>query len=184
METVETTPKEQIEAWAERHGVTMDAKFIPFSQSRNKEEKSPSLNWRITLRKVFSHSDTPAAFLTTDYSAGCGHCKAYQASIAELGHKNSMLRDGHLRNECETGTPYGGGKPHMPSFADVLYSLSMDYSVIDAGGFEEWASEYGYETDSRKAEAIYRACLDIALKLRATLGDAAMAELSDACQDY
>lgn len=64
--------------------------------------------------------------------------------------------------------------------------------VFAAGGFENWASEYGYDTDSRKAESIYQACLDIALKLRGdialklrgAIGDSGMVELQTAFQDY
>ncbi len=37
---------------------------------------------------------------------------------------------------------------------------------------------------SRKAEAIYRACIETALQLRAGIGEAAMSALRDACQDY
>lgn len=42
--------------------------------------------------------------------------------------------------------------------AEVLASCCRD--GLDASGqsFEEWAGNYGYDTDSRKAEDIYRAC--------------------------
>lgn len=35
--------------------------------------------------------------------------------------------------------------------------------------FEDWANEFGYDTDSRKAEKTYRACQDNALKLKKIL---------------
>lgn len=184
--TIETTPKQQIEAWAARHGVTMTTEFISFSQSRNKAEKSPSLNWLVTLR------NGDRDIITTAYSAGCAHCPAYNLSVRECGGQNSMMRHEAIRMECENGkaiqmygeTPRLTTKPILPDLADVLYSLSMDADVLDSGSFENWASEFGYDTDSRKAESIYRACLDIALKMRAALGDAAIQELRDACQDY
>ena len=74
--------------------------------------------------------------------------------------------------------------PLKPELRDVLYSLSMDASVLDSSCFEEWANELGYEADSRKAEGIYKACLDIALKLRNALGEAGLEKLRTACQDY
>jgi len=74
--------------------------------------------------------------------------------------------------------------PLVPKDADVMHSLSLDASVLDTGTFEEWASEFGYDTDSRAAEATYRACLDIALKLRSMIGEAGMQLLRDAGQDY
>lgn len=72
----------------------------------------------------------------------------------------------------------------LPVFADVLACLALDASVLDSGGFEEWASEYGCDTDSRKAEATYRACLEVALKLRAALGEGGLQALREAAADY
>lgn len=53
--------------------------------------------------------------------------------------------------------------------ADVLDCLLSDASNTDAP-FEEWAADYGYDTDSRKAEAIFHACRETAAKLRSWLG--------------
>jgi len=60
----------------------------------------------------------------------------------------------------------------------------MDASAIDYATFEEWAPEMGYDADSRKGEAIYRTCLEYALKLRGAVGDKAMEQLRTATQDY
>lgn len=40
--------------------------------------------------------------------------------------------------------------------AEILYSLASDYLSGKDESFEEWAEEYGYDTDSRKAYATYR----------------------------
>jgi len=71
--TTETTltPAERIEAAMKELGLSLSYKFVPFSQSRNKAEKQPSLNWIITLTKG-------SQSLTTDYGAGCGHCPSYK----------------------------------------------------------------------------------------------------------
>lgn len=181
-----TPPAERIEQVAKALGITMEAKFIPWSQSRNDREKNPSLNWLVTLKR------NDRAFLTTDYMAGSGHCPAYKAKWhpTKKWEKNKAIAW-----ECENGLPanvtsYGhvgramGAKPILPALCDVLYSLSLDSSVLDAGGFEGWASEYGYDTDSRKAEETYKACLNIALKMRAAIGGAGLEQLRNACQDY
>lgn len=63
-------------------------------------------------------------------------------------------------------------------------SLVSDADVLDCSTFEEWADNLGYDKDSRKAEATYRECLALALKLRNGLGEAALAELREAAQDY
>jgi hypothetical protein len=57
-----------------------------------------------------------------------------------------------------------------PTAADVLHCLCSDaMGYINSGGFEDWCSEYGYDTDSRKAEATFIACKRIAFKLKAFL---------------
>jgi hypothetical protein len=77
-----------------------------------------------------------------------------------------------------------GAKTIMPDKLDVIYSLISDSDAIEYGSFEEWAENFDYETDSRKAEAIYRTCLEFGLKLRRALGDKALTELREAFQDY
>nr|AYD75889.1 conserved hypothetical protein [Pseudo-nitzschia multiseries DNA virus] len=107
--------------------------------------------------------------------------------------------------ECETGfamriSNWGywntletiGGRPGSssknkriePNPLDVLYSLTMESSVLDAKGFENWASDCGFDADSRKAETIYQQCLDIALKMRAGIGENGLSMLAEAFQDY
>lgn len=176
-----TTTKESIAAVAESLGLTMHAEFVPWSKSRNKGEKQPSLNWLVTIRK------DGRDILTTDYMAGSGHCPSYQ-------HRATVDSAEAVKRECETGKraktdrksvdDLQWGAEINPVFADVLHSLASDSDVIDCGGFEEWAENYGMDTDSRKAEASYRACLEIALKLRNALGEQGLATLREAVQDY
>lgn len=188
METIEQTAGERIDAAAAALGLEVKAVFVPFSRSRNKAEKSPSLNWRVSLVRGGRE------ILITDYSAGCGHCPAYKAE--RLGNPRSVMRDRAIRWECENGYPSHtmegidhigravGGKPILPETRDVLYSLALDAAVLDAGSFEEWASEFGYAPDSRTAEKTYQACLKTALAIRSGLGEAGLSKLQAACQDY
>lgn len=175
--------KRELLAFISKRNVTMTADFVPFSQSRNKAEKHLSLNWVVTIaiegREVWKG----------DYSAGCGHTAAYKASRAELGMSNSVIRVDAIRKECETGIAWNAklSAPRLkvsPNICDVLYSLSLDGSAIDAGGFEQWASDFGYDTDSRKAEAAYKVCIETGLKLRNVLGENGLRELNNAIQDY
>jgi hypothetical protein len=70
--------------------------------------------------------------------------------------------------------------PPTPDVASVLDSLRSDAQSTDnARDFEDWASDLGYDTDSRKAETTWRACVECARKLRFMLGDVAYAELMD-----
>lgn len=198
----EMTAAEKIAAWMETHGVSVESTFIPYSKSRNakagpgRDKPWPSLNWKIRIMRA------GRLVLETDYSAGIGHAPAMKAkaSSLQLGarerHRNEQkAREELAALEIEKGRPHRfshgwgtrvveGSKVVEPEAADVLASLVLDSSVLDAGGFEAWAEELGYDTDSRSAEATYRACLEIAVKLRAGLGDQALTDLRDACQDY
>lgn len=64
-----------------------------------------------------------------------------------------------------------------PSAAEVLSSLASDAAGIqNARSFEDWCGEYGYDTDSRKAERIFKVCEREADKLRRFLGSSAAYE--------
>ena len=66
----------------------------------------------------------------------------------------------------------GSALDHEPTAADVLSCLLSDATSFEnAGSFEEWAREYGFDTDSRKAERIYRELENLAPKVRRLLGD-------------
>jgi hypothetical protein len=61
---------------------------------------------------------------------------------------------------------------HEPEVVDVLNCLADDSEgVSNARSFEEWAEEYGYDTDSRKAEKTYNVCVKQAARLRSFLGE-------------
>jgi len=76
--------------------------------------------------------------------------------------------------------PYHLGSAHTgpPQLDDVLNSLALDSSGYEnARGFEDWASEYGYDADSRKARGIWRQVQVQARKLKQLLGATAYDEL-------
>lgn len=65
-----------------------------------------------------------------------------------------------------------------PEAAEVLDCLASDSAGLENNpSFEDWAEEYGYDADSRKAEKTYQACLEQAEKLKAFLGADAFEEL-------
>lgn len=162
--------------------VTIDATFVPWSQSRS-AKKDPkfadyNLNWRVTL-KVKGR-----AVLTTDYSAGLSYCPSYKQ-----GERLTIDYVERIKNECETGKRWRSTlfPDHKSSIlldaTDVVYSLLLDSDAI-YDNFEDWANSFGYDEDSRSAELIYRECLEIAFTLRNSLSAAAFKELQEAAQDY
>lgn len=176
--------KEELIAFAAKHNVTMKAEFVPFSKSRNKDNKYKSLNWRVTVLK------NNREMLTTDFSAGEAHCPAYKNKKSH-GYGFSVFEREAIDYELEHGKESRGerslrfpGKPILPDLCDVLHSLQLDSDVLNYSNFEDWAREFGYDGDSRSAERLYRLCLEIALKLRNGLGEEALRELEEAARDY
>lgn len=170
-------------------GVTMCATFVPQSASRNAGKKENTLNWRITLSRNGRQVSKPL-----DYSQGAAHCPAYSQPYA--GTENTPYnRDGWKRRavaqECESGKRAiyrgghiaTGGALSPPDLQDVFYCLLSDSSVIDAGGFENWCSDYGYDSDSIKAKATYDACVETFAALRAAFSARELEQLQELFQD-
>jgi hypothetical protein len=71
-----------------------------------------------------------------------------------------------------------------PELADVLQSLLMDgQAFFNAQSFEDWADDFGYDKDSRQAEAIYRQCDAIGRKLSAALPKEIIEQAREFVQD-
>lgn len=178
------SPKSILAAAMDDLKITIHAEFVPWSKSRSAKPAPAkvterSLNWRVTLK----HDGRDV--LTTDYRAGLGHCPSYKP-----GARLTLEYVDAIAHETEMGTAYRAhsvvfrGQPILPDACDVMASLVMDSDAIESRNFEDWASDHGYDTDSRKAEATYRACLEIGLALRAAVGDVGLSILRDAAQDY
>ena len=187
--TTTSEAKQAILDVAAELGITMTAEFVPWSKSRSAGEKSTSLNWKVSVWRKAVNSQGKALILTTDYMVGCGHCPGYKQS--------DRTEEGQLvvRWECENGragfyranTGSVAGKsanPILPDLADVLSSLASEADALNYSTYEERASDLGYDADSRKGEAIYRACLETALKKRNGIGEDGLKRLQEACRNY
>jgi hypothetical protein len=119
--------------------------------------------------------------MTIDYTAGIGHCKN---KVAVQG-RPTIYEANLIIAECEGKAVTGAGiKRNSPNPRDVFYSLAADSDVLDYPAFEDWASCFGYDTDSRKAEEIYKICLECTIKLRVAIGEGGLMELKAVYQDY
>lgn len=181
--TYESKPQpETARAAIESLGLTMTAEFVPFSQRKiDWQEGSRDVN-RMTINWTCTISRNDREIMTIPFAQGNGHLP---------NANNKPLPPDSIRYACENGKVPAHGE-HFKRFVpipppkpeDVLHCLISDADAIDHPTFESWASDLGYDTDSRKAEATYRACLETALKLRAALGEDGLAKLREAFQDY
>lgn len=83
-------------------------------------------------------------------------------------------------------TEYSMGSAHKgaPNLADVMHSLHLDSRGVEGTTFESWAGDYGYDTDSLKAESIYRACVAINGQMRQLFTPEELDQLDILFSDY
>ena len=180
----------------EAMGIEYSAKFVPFSQSRNKDEKNKSLNWKVTLKRN-------RVELTTDYMQGIAHHPDYKKyQLPTYGRCTVYQKEqyeGIVARSAETGRRYtrfsGLDRPMVhtspskkelpePTLKDVFYSLILDSDVLQHESFESWAGDFGYDADSRQAEKIYQDCLKITLKINQMFSSEEWEQLREFFQDY
>lgn len=66
------------------------------------------------------------------------------------------MKHGERTSKFTTYFSKGYGHKTQPTAAEVMQCLKMDIvGLHDTDGFEDWCANYGYETDSRRAEKIY-----------------------------
>lgn len=92
----------------------------------------------------------------------------WECRITDAGHNKPAMV---IPFSCGTGRRVNG-VAQPPTLADVLGCLASDSaSVENSQSFDDWCADFGYDTDSRKAERTYNACKGQAAALRTLLGD-------------
>lgn len=158
--------RETLTSESQALGLRIECEFVPLSRSRNAKEKWPTVNWRVRLMR------SDRLVWEGDFQQGIAHLKTPRGfDPSRVDGSNAM------RQACEKGigfwdrTVIPDVRAVEPGLADILHALLLDAGAIDEGSFEDWASSLGYDPNSRKAESIWRACIETGLKLRAALGD-------------
>jgi hypothetical protein len=159
-------------------GIYITVEFVPFSKSRNANPnaKTPdkTLNWKVSFTRNGQR-------FASDYQQGIGHCPSYKQN-ARYTIEYCELIDLEVetgRKAISNGFARSMGKEQITLDTDhVIECLIMDSSVLDYPNFESWAGDFGYDKDSRKAEAIYQECLKQALEMQALFGRELITALS------
>lgn len=145
---------------SDRLGISFDGSFVHCGLVIKNEDGKRNLqdHWVLTLSKG-------SVTETFDYWTGIGHRKPQkvgdrdrwqvQRALKIIGGMELRQTDENFKNaktELENGST-----AVYPKLDDVLYCLLSDSEACDLD-FDEWCAEFGYDTDSRKALAVYEAC--------------------------
>jgi hypothetical protein len=173
--TTETTnaeaisPTDNLAALIAKCGLAMTAQYVPTEFSAKKHFSKNSEDWQhIAWECTLT---TPRGSLATTFKQGLGHLPD---SIRPRDRITIAMEEA-IQKTLKTGKVYGlgaivsRGPLQPPTLVDVLGSLCSDSSAIDST-FEDWASDFGYDADSRKAYATWERCRDLGLRLRQILG--------------
>lgn len=167
--------------------------FLQFSEENSIYlESLPANDHKITRERIFSKNPEPFKWTCKlvmngkksagfDYSMGIGHVEKFgrvDAAKKTWGRASSEeLKKSLVFNESFfSGSVFRAAPPNI---SDFLQCLALDSYAMQCDFFEDWAQEFGYDTDSREAYRVYKACLKNARKLRDFIGHSLMAELLD-----
>lgn len=158
--------------------ITAECKFIKFEPGpakvdglSNYDHSFGTYHWLVTLR-------LNGQSMTIPYSTGTGHC-------VEPGESHSYTYRGVSGfSRAPKGWRYDRSvdavafrkawfadkrSARVPELADVVGCLLSSSSGAEQA-FEQWASDLGYDTDSRKAYDTWQACRNEQLGLRVLFG--------------
>lgn len=125
---------------------------------------------------------TPRGEMSVPFTQGIGHLPddVYRPTWSrgftngELDKINHALKTGYVGNSSRRLAP--------PSIYDVLSCLFSDADALEST-FEDWCGNFGYDSDSRKAESTFKACRETGLDLLRILGAEHFEAMRDAISE-
>jgi hypothetical protein len=188
---------ETFETFAARHGLTLDARNIPFPTCKTDSQwhKSAS-HFAVT---IYGSQERPTGSRPVIWQGCYSVGAAYPVMWAQRAAKKAKNQLGWLsvnrsivsklqvspRSESidyakvrdAIVTRYREIAPLQ--IADILESLQFDVSSVEDSTFEDWARDLGYDTDSRSALEVFEACQQTARAMRSGLGREAFRQFLD-----
>lgn len=155
--------------------------FVPFSKSRNAVKNPKVIDLSLNYKGHIFHNEKE--ILVLDYQMGIGHSPAYKKCKNDWCGRYAVDEVNEITREAESGKTRML-KEILPEAVDFFYCIVSDCDVVNYSSFEDWASNFGYEEDSRKAEKIYNECLKTSLKFKSAIGFEGLEKLQEAFQDY
>jgi hypothetical protein len=120
----------------------------------------------VTLSDFIKGADISMTYRATDHNP-------HLDNSDRMDHWRVTLRAGRSRMTLVFSKGIGhNGEP--PTLEEILDCLASDAAGFEnTRNFEDWCSEYGYETDSRRAERVYKAIQNQVARLKNLLGHSA-----------
>lgn len=150
---------------------TQNIQFLAKLDGRNKQ----AIKWSCMLNgQLFEYSEGIGHFLNIPHVSWKHPERVYESVAQELINKSVGVDIGKGRTITATDRIKASKgwtdqlriiKILPPQLDDVLYALVMDSEALEMC-FEDWADNYGYDSDSISAQKIYQACVDNGHKLR------------------
>lgn len=172
-----------IDDFIKEHGLTMTAQRIPARTDRAADQWSKdAFHYLATIKNKDGGEHSLA------YSMGSGHVEPVPFVFGRfIVHGERATRKDYDRVSAPRFKPRTlfdkelheqVVRPKQPDLATVLGCLASDCAGYEnARSFEDWASEYGYDTDSRKAFATYEQVREQHEAMERLLGRAALQRL-------
>ncbi len=146
------------------HRITMEV--VQLTNETHEDYGPGSTHWRCTFKRAGHPGE-----LVTPFHQGVGI--SYKGNVEPgLSWQEYMSKPWLIK---ERPWVRRRAKPIPPKPEDVMSALISDARADDQT-FEEWSSDFGYDTDSRKAFELFHRCAEIGKKLRVFLGPAILEE--------
>lgn len=163
------TTQMNIETFIKRHGITFSCVEAPDNPHWTGAKQDGTAHWYYTLkvggREMSGHYSKSSGLRRWRQSSWNGYKRP---AGWKKGERASMPWN---PSRCDREAFMAWTEPEPPTASEVLDCLAMDASGVEStGSFESWAEDLGMDTDSRSAEASYRATVAQTDKLRKLLG--------------
>jgi hypothetical protein len=148
------------------------------------ESDWPCIKYVVALRRDTSKL---CEVWSGDYKIGVGHVKwptlaqvegavfsftPDETNVLRIRARGQALKETPeaMALEADVAAELARRQKVAPDLNDVVASLICDGSAhFDSHAFETWCDDFGYDTDSRKAEATFRTCDETGRKLARAL---------------
>lgn len=172
--------------------ITMTARFNRYVLEKyhdgTRERKMVRAKWDVMLNIYTSvGAKTSCRTMNVEFNTGLpemyvtGFFPSFRTTTKKgkrvIDPKDKYWAESELRSALAAGKNENSSdvlraiRPPEPDKSNVLYCLTCDANGLDGSmGFEDWADNFGYDRDSRKAEQTYHACVKQTNEFREFLG--------------